>query len=453
MGGILSAASAVGATALVYSANGSFRAVQASLGFAVYGFLATDYLIPRVSPSFVKIGLSGKDMSKPSKPVIPESIGAISATVYLLIMLLFIPFLFYKYLVTFTTGGGNREGVNELGNELFPHSKLAEYLSAVLCLESTVLLGIADDLFDVRWRHKFFIPAITSIPLLIVYYVDFGVTHVLIPTQFLQNYFKQNLVQLNWIYYVYMSSVSIFCPNSINILAGINGLEVGQSVVIALNLLVNDACYLLFGVSPARESHLFSTCLLIPFLGVSIGLLKYNWWPSKVFVGDTYCYFAGMLFAIVGILGHFSKTLLLFFIPQILNFIFSVPQIFGLIPCPRHRLPRFNEKDGLMYPSMAKIEKPLNPLMVKLIKILSFFKVLKVVETEVELDGQKRKIITETSNWTLINLILVMFGPKREDKLCLLILVIQFSIGIISILGRHTIGPWLFGYDNLWLVQ
>jgi UDP-N-acetylglucosamine--dolichyl-phosphate N-acetylglucosaminephosphotransferase len=56
-------------------------------------------------------------------------------------------------------------------------------------------------------------------------------------------------------------------------------------------------------------------------------------------VGDTYCYFAGMTFAVVGILGHFSKTLLLFFIPQILNFLYSTPQLFKLVPCPRHRLP------------------------------------------------------------------------------------------------------------------
>ncbi|KAF5270899.1 hypothetical protein FQR65_LT17762, partial [Abscondita terminalis] len=45
-------------------------------------------------------------------------------------------------------------------------------------------------------------------------------------------------------------------------------------------------------------------------------LLKHNWYPSKVFVGDTFCYLSGMTFAVVGILGHFSKTTLLFFIPQ-----------------------------------------------------------------------------------------------------------------------------------------
>lgn len=39
--------------------------------------------------------------------------------------------------------------------------------------------------------------------------------------------------------------------------------------------------------------------------------------PARVFVGDTYCYFAGMTFAVVGIHGHFSKTLILMFLPQV----------------------------------------------------------------------------------------------------------------------------------------
>ena len=66
-----------------------------------------------------------------------------------------------------------------------------------------------------------------------------------------------------------------------------------------------------------------------------------NRYPSRAFVGDTYTYFAGMTFAVVAIIGHFSKTVLLFFIPQIFNFIYSVPQLFRLVPCPRHRLPKY----------------------------------------------------------------------------------------------------------------
>ena len=36
-----------------------------------------------------------------------------------------------------------------------------------------------------------------------------------------------------------------------------------------------------------------------------------------------------------------KKTLLLFFLPQIFNFVLSCPQLFGLVPCPRHRVPRY----------------------------------------------------------------------------------------------------------------
>ena len=67
-------------------------------------------------------------------------------------------------------------------------------------------------------------------------------------------------------------------------------------------------------------------------------------YPARVFVGDTFCYFSGMTVAVVAILGHFSKTALLFFIPQIGNFIFSLPQLFHILPCPRHRLPRYDKR-------------------------------------------------------------------------------------------------------------
>lgn len=64
-------------------------------------------------------------------------------------------------------------------------------------------------------------------------------------------------------------------------------------------------------------------------------------YPARAFPGDTLCYVTGMAFAVVGIQAHFSKTLLLFFIPQIFNFLLSCPQLFGLVPCPRHRVPRY----------------------------------------------------------------------------------------------------------------
>lgn len=126
--------------------------------------------------------------------------------VYIFVLMIFIPWPFYKDIVAATSGGGNRDVVIELGQvetgrllHKFPHNKvhtpavyesmgvanleqLASYLSAILSLQSIMLLGVGDDLFDIRWRHKVLIPAVAAIPLLIVYFVDFGVTQMVVPT-------------------------------------------------------------------------------------------------------------------------------------------------------------------------------------------------------------------------------------------------------------------------------
>lgn len=198
-----------------------------------------------------------------------------------------------------------------------------------------------------------------------------------------------SIVNLGLFYLVYMGLLAVFCTNAINIHAGINGLEVGQSYVIACAVLFHNLIEIQ-SESEARENHVFSAMIMICFIGVSSALLRHNWYPSSVFVGDTYCYFAGMTFAVVGISGHFSKTLLLFFIPQIINFLWSTPQLFKFIPCPKHRLPKFNAKTGMMEAS----------------KVVSRGNVEKV-------------------NMTLINLFLQIFGPMSEENLALSLLAFQ----------------------------
>ena len=320
--------------------------------------------------------------------------------------------------------------------------QLASYLSAILSLQSVVLLGIGDDLFDIRWRHKLFIPAFASIPMLVVYFVDFGVTQVVVPVP-LQKYVGE-LVELGWLYYAYMAAVAIFCPNCINILAGINGIEVSQSLVIAVLLLINDVLYLAPITPyphPATDSHLFSMYLLLPFIGVSLALWWHNWYPAKVFVGDTYCYFAGMVFAIVGIQGHFSKTLLLLFVPQIFNFLYSAPQLFRIVPCPRHRLPRFNARTGLLEPSTTQWQHAPSPLVARVLMLLHNLHLLRV-----EVNGKGE--IVESSNFTILNLWLVWFGPMREDKLAVSLIIFQAFCGLTGLFARHKLALWIFREDN-----
>jgi UDP-N-acetylmuramyl pentapeptide phosphotransferase/UDP-N-acetylglucosamine-1-phosphate transferase len=47
-----------------------------------------------------------------------------------------------------------------------------------------LLLGFADDVLDLRWRHKLLLPTIASLPLLMVYYVNFNSTTIIVPKPF-----------------------------------------------------------------------------------------------------------------------------------------------------------------------------------------------------------------------------------------------------------------------------
>merc|ERR1719245_2047731 len=265
-------------------------------------------------------------MGKRIQKEIPESGGVIGGCVFLMITFLMIPVSFW----------------HDYGATDFPHSQFVQLLAALLSITCMLLLGFADDVLDLKWRHKLILPLFASLPLLMVYYVSYNRTDIVVPV-ILRPLLGTN-IDLSILYYIYMAMLAIFCTNAINILAGINGLEVGQSVIIALSIMLFNFDEM-EGILGAY--HRFSLFFLFPYVATSLPLLYYNWYPSQIFVGDTFCYFSGMTLAVVAILGHFSKTLLLFFIPQVANFVYSVPQLFHLIPCPRHRLPKYNEETNL----------------------------------------------------------------------------------------------------------
>ncbi|KAI9718307.1 MAG: tunicamycin resistance protein [Chrysothrix sp. TS-e1954] len=474
----------------------------ASVALSGLSFVFSYAWIRWLGDAFIKRGLCGKDMSKKGRPQIPEAMGALCAVVYLGSLIFFIPFLFYKDIAGAMSSTDGREVVSgagfvEKGRFLdnFPHAKFEAYESVLISHAILIILGIGDDLMDIRWRHKIFIPAIASVPLLMVYWGTYGVTTIVIPTM-LQKYFGE-LLDLGWLYYAYLGSLTIFCPNSINILAGVNGIEASQSILIALFILFNDLLYLYpsslypfitpstIGTTrfsfeqphPAAPNHLNSLYLLLPFLGVSFALLSQNWYPAKVFVGDTYCYFAGMVFVVVAIQGHFSKTLLLLLVPQIFNFIYSAPQLFGLIPCPRHRLPHFNARSGLLEPSWADFGAPIKPsastpstanghadgldtsapngvrpsakpkvphlLVQKGLKALAALRLVRI-----DTDRSTGKVLRCT-NLTILNLFLVWLGPIREDTLTMVILGAQAICGAAGLWVRHRLAGLVFSMDNL----
>lgn len=54
------------------------------------------------------------------------------------------------------------------------------------------------------------------------------------------------IMYLGGFYYIYMGMLAVFCTNSINIYAGVNGLEVGQSLIIGCAIMAHNIIVLVF---------------------------------------------------------------------------------------------------------------------------------------------------------------------------------------------------------------
>lgn len=415
----------------------------------VIGLTSTWYIIPRLKSMFIKKGISGKDMSKNYEnvdetniPKIPEAQGVITGCIFLMLTIVMIPFTLVNEDGTsiITRNSPDIEDVQEL-QLLFPsllltYRQLLQLGMALLSICCMVLLGFADDVLDLKWRHKIFLPTIASLPILVVYYITTNRTEIALPL--VLRPWIGSTIDLGVLYYIYMGMLAIFCTNAINILAGINGLEVGQSVIIAVSIMIFN-----FGEMNGLlgEYHKFSLYFLCPYLSTTIPLLWYNWYPSQVFPGDTFCYFSGMTFAVVAILGHFSKTLLLFFIPQVINFLYSVPQLFHILPCPRHRLPRYNSvtnkvEMSLTIENMSKLGK-IGQFLIGVMKLLR----IAYVE-EYEEDGTN---YVKFNNLTLINFMLKLFGPLHERTLTIVLLAFQILCSCLAFTIRYPLALLFYG--------
>lgn len=345
--------------------------IQVSLVVSVIAWILTIKLIPSVAELTANAGLAGKDLNKGeegAKQRVPESLGLVPGIVYIICVCLL-------QLLLFNDKGTGPE-------------EMVSYNAALFTSCFMLFLGFVDDVLELRWRYKLILPTLATLPLLMAYN---GLTSIVVPRPF-RALVGTNIVELGLLYRLYMLLVAVYCSNTINILAGINGLEAGQAFIIACSILIHN--FIELG-SPYHAQHMFSIVCMLPFIGTTLGLLKYNWYPSRVFVGDTFTYFAGMTLAVVGILGHFSKTLMLFFIPQWINFFISLPQlVLPWIECPRHRIPKYDPKT---------------------------------------------KKLVSSRNYTLLNLILEITGPMTERNLAIVTLSFQVLCSVFAFWVRYRL--------------
>ena len=273
-------------------------------------FLLTFFTMPFWIRKTKQIGLVWTDMNKYEKP---KNISGSGGIVVVLSFVLGV--LFYIAVRTFSINFS--DGVNL---EIFA------LISMVLILS---LVGIIDDLFGWRLgglskRTRIFLAFFASIPLVVI---NAGSSDINLP--FL------GMIDLGIFYPLLLIPMGVVgATTTYNFLAGFNGLEAGQGIIISF----------LSYVAYVTGSPWLSLIGLIMVASL-IGFWFYNKNPAKVFPGDSVTWAIGALIAGMAILGNFEKIAVFIFIPYILEFFLKLRGGFG-----KHSFGKPNKDNSLEMP-------------------------------------------------------------------------------------------------------
>jgi UDP-N-acetylglucosamine--dolichyl-phosphate N-acetylglucosaminephosphotransferase len=120
------------------------------------------------------------------------------------------------------------------------------------------------------------------------------------------------VIDLGIIYPLVIVPIGIVgASNVYNMVAGYNGLEAGMGVIILSTL-----GYFAF-VNDKQNAMILAICMV----SALIAFLYFNWYPAKVFPGDTMTYTVGALAACIAILGDLEKVAVVLFLPYAFDFI------------------------------------------------------------------------------------------------------------------------------------
>jgi len=254
-------------------------------------FLATLFIMPKWIGKAKTIGLVWEDMNKFERKKETAGSGG------LVVMMGFIlGVLFYIFIQTFYF----RTATN-LNEVLSLEIKLFALTTSLLILGS---VGLIDDLLgwwhgglSKRFRLIMFIFA--TVPLIVI---NAGSSNISIP------FFDG--IDLGLLYVLVVIPLGIAgAASSFNFLAGFNGLEAGQGIII-----ISALSFVTYFAGNSWLA-LMGLCMVFSLLA----FLYFNKFPAKIFPGDSLTYPVGGMIAIMAILGDMEKIAVFFFIPYILE--------------------------------------------------------------------------------------------------------------------------------------
>jgi len=250
----------------------------------IVSFLITFLLIPFWIRKVKSIGLVWEDMNKIKSESVAGSGGMIVLLAFLISVLTYVAYRIFA---------------------LDSHNGfLVEIFALMLMTVFMGFVGFIDDLFG--WRHggltigsRIMLSIFGAIPLIVI---NAGKSAMELP------FF--GVVDMGLLYPLFFIPLGVVATTTtFNMLAGFNGLESGQGILLlsALGLVA----YL------TGNSWLAVICLCMVL--ALIGFIYYNWSPARVFPGDVITYAIGVLIAAVTIVGNFEKIAVFFYIPYIIE--------------------------------------------------------------------------------------------------------------------------------------
>ncbi|MEG1900493.1 MAG: MraY family glycosyltransferase [Bacilli bacterium] len=115
----------------------------------------------------------------------------------------------------------------------------------------------------------------------------------------------------------------VACINIINLIDGLDGLSGGIASIFFLTVGIISIY--------SGNSLILEITLAFLMLGSTLGFLVHNFYPAKIFAGDTGSMFMGYMISIIALLGFKGTTLISFFVPLLVLAIPILDTLFAII--------------------------------------------------------------------------------------------------------------------------
>ena len=243
---------------LAYALQRPMDFVPEALAFGV-ALVIVLVTMPPLIRKMTEGGMVGRDVNKRGRPAVAELGGIASLFAFSISLSLVV-------------------GVVKLTGYLYE----PPYLAAISVFFIASMVGLIDDISNIRQRVKAAAVVFASLPLLLVHFkpgLD-GLGTIDIATNAFVAFpggWNLDLTAMPLVYWFILVPIGVTgVANAMNMSAGYNGLESGQIAVVSGVLLV------VASVRGTPESVLIFAALL----GAALGLFWFNRYPSRVFIGD-----------------------------------------------------------------------------------------------------------------------------------------------------------------------